>query len=316
MPGNPLQRMPHVYEVRRAGRCASNYAAASHSAGALQCAHRAVCPATLSRLCPGITLYRMTIRISRDPTAPHSECLPCTAQTHATPYAPSHVSSIMAITSLLIWLCASMASGQIASAAGSLLTIAEVVHGRAEHVVYHGRPAITLIPASDTSRRDGAVLAIVDGPAFTDRTIQLSVVGVPRAGAPPDSRGFVGLSFRTGPHGEWSEVFYLRPLNARADNQLRRNHTVQYVSEPEFPWDRLRKESPGLYESYADMEAGEWTTMRIEVSGSTARLYVNGAVQPCLVVTDLKRGAGSGRVALWAHVETEAYFGPLSVTAR
>jgi hypothetical protein len=42
-----------------------------------------------------------------------------------------------------------------------------------------------------------------------------------------------------------------------------------------------------------------WTTMRIEVAGAKARLYVNGAEQPCLVV-----------------VETDADFGPITVTAR
>ena len=95
-----------------------------------------------------------------------------------------------------------------------------------------------------------------------------------------------------------------------------RNHAVQYASDPEFPWYRLRKESPGVYESYADMEAGAWTTMKIEVTGTKARLYVNGAAQPCLVINDLKHGDRAGRIALWAHVQTEAYFGPISITPR
>lgn len=56
--------------------------------------------------------------------------------------------------------------------------------------------------------------------------------------------------------------------------------------------------------------------MRIEVAGTSARLYVNGAPQPCLVVNDLKHGDRPGRIALWAHVETDAYFGPITVTAR
>ena len=89
---------------------------------------------------------------------------------------------------------------------------------------------------------------------------------------------------------------------------------MQYVSEPEFPWYRLRKEAPGVYESYADMEAGGWTRMKIVVAGTTARLYLNGAAQPALVVTDLKHGERPGQIALWAHVETDAYFGPVTVT--
>jgi hypothetical protein len=71
-----------------------------------------------------------------------------------------------------------------------------------------------------------------------------------------------------------------------------------------------------VYESYVDLEPGAWTTMRIEVSGTTARLYVNGAPQPCLIVNDLKHGDRAGRIALWAHVQTDAYFGPITVTPR
>jgi hypothetical protein len=198
----------------------------------------------------------------------------------------------------------------------ALPRVAEVLNGRAERVIYRGLPALTLIPAARTAGQDAAMLALLEGPDFHDGTIELQLAGAPRADAPPDSRGFIGLSFRTGPHGEWSELFYLRPTNGRADDQLRRNHSLQYVSAPEFTWQRLRKESPGVYESWADLEAGAWIPLRIVVEGATARLFVNGAVQPSLVVTDLKHGDRSGRVALWAHVETDAFFGPLTITPR
>ena len=94
---------------------------------------------------------------------------------------------------------------------------------------------------------------------------------------------------------------------------MRRNHSVQYVSSPDYPWYRLRKENPGVYESYADIVAGEWTKVRIEVEGTKARLYVNGAAQPSLIVNDLKLGEGRGQVALWTTVETDGYFSNLTV---
>lgn len=197
-----------------------------------------------------------------------------------------------------------------------LPAILEVLNGHAEVVRYRGVMAVRLVPAPASAGKDQDMMALLDGALFRDGTIQVDVAGAPRPGMPPDSRGFIGISFRTGAQGEWSDVFYLRPTNGRADDQLRRNHAVQYVSEPEFPWHRLRQESPGVYESYADLEPGAWTSMRIEVAGATARLYVNGASQPCLVVNDLKHGDRPGRIALWAHVETDAYFGPIAVTAR
>lgn len=192
----------------------------------------------------------------------------------------------------------------------------EVVNGRSTVVEYRGRRAVTLLPAPETERKDASMLAILAGREFKDGTIELEIAGAPRPNAPEDSRGFVGLAFRTGANGEWSEIFYLRPTNGRAADQLRRNHSVQYVSEPEFTWHRLRDEAPGKYESYADLDAGAWTKMKIVVSGTTARLYVNGAEQPCLVVNDLKHGGGAGRIALWAHVETDAHFGTITVSDR
>ena len=194
------------------------------------------------------------------------------------------------------------------------MRFSQVLNGRAQVVVYRGRRAIKLEPLANVSGED--MLAILDAEKFKDGVIEIDVAGSPRGDASATARGFIGVAFRTGEHGEWSEVFYLRPTNGRADDQLRRNHSVQYVSHPDYTWNRLRQENPGVYESYTDLEPGVWTPMRIVVSGTTARLYVNGATQPCLVVNDLKHGAGAGRVALWAQMETDAYFGAISLTPK
>jgi len=189
----------------------------------------------------------------------------------------------------------------------------KTLNGHTEVVTYRGRRAVKLVPAPETAGKDEDMLAILDSSEFKDGTIEIAVAGQPRPGMPPDSRGFIGIAFRTGTAGEWSEVFYLRPTNGRADDQLRRNHSAQYVSHPAFTWNRLRSENPGVYESYVDLQPGIWTTMRIFVSGQTARLYVNGSAQPALIVNDLKHGDARGRIALWAHVETDAYFGAMTI---
>ncbi|MFI5312003.1 MAG: hypothetical protein ACHQQ3_12260, partial [Gemmatimonadales bacterium] len=103
---------------------------------------------------------------------------------------------------------------------------------------------------------------------------------------------------------------------SRLNNQLFRNRSTQYESSPDYPWQRLRQEDPGVYESYVDLESGAWTRLRIEATGSTARLYVNGARQPCLVVTDLKHGESHGAIALWARISSEAYFSNLRVEPK
>ena len=190
----------------------------------------------------------------------------------------------------------------------------EPVNARAEIISYEGRRALHLAPLPDPNNPDESLIALISGTNFKDGTIELEVAGSPRAGATPDSRGFIGVMFRVQDHGKRGENIYLRPTNGRADDQLRRNHSTQYESMPDFPWFRLRKEAPGVYESYVDLLAGEWTRMKIVVSGTKAQLYVNGGDQPCLIVNDLKLGDTRGQIALWAHSSTDAYFSNLTIT--
>ena len=188
----------------------------------------------------------------------------------------------------------------------------EMVDAKAEVVNYRGRPAVHLLPLPNQPK-DYSMLAIVSGTDFKDGTIEIDVAGSPRQDADPTDRGFIGLAFRSQERGDRAEYFYLRPTNGRSDDQLRRNHSVQYVSTPDYPWERLRKETPGVYESYADLDPGAWTKMKVVVSGTKAQLYVNGADQPCLIVNDLKLGETHGQIALWAYGTTDAYFSNLKV---
>src|SRR5207248_4631499 len=131
--------------------------------------------------------------------------------------------------------------------------------------------------------------------------------------APLNLRGFVGIAFRITPDRSHFECFYLRPKNGRSEDQLQRNHSAQYISIPGFGWEKLRSESPGKYESYVDLVPGQWTKIRVVVSGDKAQLYVNGAAQLTLIVNDLKQPRSSGAIALWIGVGTIAHFANLNI---
>jgi hypothetical protein len=156
-------------------------------------------------------------------------------------------------------------------------------------------------------------MAVVEGSDFQDGIVDVDVAGRPAQGASPGGRGFIGLAFRVGSSQEQYECFYLRPTNARAGDQIRRNHSTQYIAAPDFQFDRLRREAPGAYESYVDLVAGAWTHIRISVQGQSAQLFVNGASQPALIVNDLKHVAHPGRVALWIGDETDGHFSNLRI---
>jgi hypothetical protein len=191
----------------------------------------------------------------------------------------------------------------------------EAINGTLEFVAHDGRPAVHLLAPPEMRSGDKHLLAIVTGSSFAEGTIQVDVAGSP-IDPTSDARGFIGLAFHVAPSGSKFECLYLRPTNGRAEDRVRRNHATQYMSYPDFPWEKLRESSPGVYESSADIQAGVWTRLRVVVKGKTAKLYINEADQPALIVNDLKLGEANGQVALWSHPTTDAYFSRLEVSAK
>jgi hypothetical protein len=188
------------------------------------------------------------------------------------------------------------------------LSVRGVVADSAEH---QGRKGIRLLETDKSRNTLG--LAVVKGVTLQDGSIEVDVAGRRGPYAVPDDRGFVGVAFRITPNADAFEYIYLRPDNGRVADQVRRNHSTQYSSHPDFPWPRMRKEWPEKYESYVDLEYGVWTRIRVDIAGATAKLFVHGAPQPALVVNDLKLPVREGGIALWIGAGSEAFFANLRV---
>jgi hypothetical protein len=229
------------------------------------------------------------------------------------------VGAVLAVTVAGALLMQAEPAGQarqfaLASAEG--LRLHNVV---AEPAALEGKKGVRVTISDEARKRLDAgpmdQLAVIDGTDFGNGVIEAEIAGAPAPDAPAGARGFVGIAFRLQNDMKTYDAFYLRPTNGRADDQERRNRSVQYISHPDWPWFRLRKESPAKYESYADLVPGAWTRIKIEVRGDKARLYVHGQEQPALIVNDVKSGAqGKGSVALWIDSGTIAHFRSLSVT--
>jgi hypothetical protein len=97
-------------------------------------------------------------------------------------------------------------------------------------VAYRGRQAIQLIAAHGAV--NSSSYALLKDSSFQDGVIEVEVAGQPVAGATAGARGFIGLAFRL--KGQAYEYIYLRPTNGRAEDQVRRNHSTQYGSYPDF----------------------------------------------------------------------------------
>ena len=177
-----------------------------------------------------------------------------------------------------------------------------------------GRDTVTIKRTPTAPDTDHPTFARIKGVTFLNGTIEMSVRS---HDATPQPRGFIGLAFRINDDNSRYESFYLRPGNGRIDDQVRRNHTLQYYAFPEFPFSTLRSTSPEKYESHADIGLDEWIRVKVIVNDTDARLFINNAPNPSLVVTDLKHGAGTpGAVALWVDVATEGSFRDVTVTPR
>jgi hypothetical protein len=181
---------------------------------------------------------------------------------------------------------------------------------KTETVNYMGRKCVRV--TMDGEDRDGMVL--LPGIDFQDGVIEADIAL--KTTVPPGVRypGFVGIAFRVRPDASHYELFYLRPGNSEAPDQAMRNHAVQYSSEPDFGWYRLRRGWPWVYESHADMAMETWTKVRIEVAGRTAKLFLNGSSKPSLVVDGLKGEDLHGAVGLWGFTDEEAYFSNVRIT--
>jgi hypothetical protein len=180
---------------------------------------------------------------------------------------------------------------------------------KVEAAEYLGRKAVRL-----TKDAFGDAFAIVKGVDFQDGTIEVDMAV--KVTTPPGTRnpGFAGIAFRMRADTSHYELFYLRPGNSRAGDQAMRNHSTQYSEAPDFSWYKLRREWPWIYESYADLQLETWTKVKIDVSGRSAKLYVNGSANPSLIVDGLKGEDLRGGIALWGSPGEETYFSNLRIT--
>ena len=166
-----------------------------------------------------------------------------------------------------------------------------------------GRKGVSL----DAAQGDG--VALFDGFEFADGVIEIDLKGRNVTGA-----SFVGVAFRAADEKTFDAV-YFRPFNFKNPNELNRSHGVQYISHPEYTWQKLRNEHPGVYEKPVNPvpEPDSWFHARIVVAGPKVEVFVNGAAEPSLRVETLT-ARRSGRIGLWVGNGSDGTFANLKIT--
>jgi Domain of Unknown Function (DUF1080) len=159
---------------------------------------------------------------------------------------------------------------------------------------------------------------LLDLDDFENGTIEVKMYSQLQDPAPyPGIAGFIGVYFRIKEDDSAWESIYVRPKVGRANDQMLRNHAVQYFSYPNFKFETLRKNyPPGSYEGSAPVALKEWIKMRIEVNGDTAEMFINDAKYSTFVVSKMLGDNKKGFVGLYVDIGTVGYFKDLKITKR
>jgi hypothetical protein len=159
---------------------------------------------------------------------------------------------------------------------------------------------------------------LMDIDDFENGTIEIKMYSQIQNPSPfPAAAGFIGLYFRIAKDDSSFESIYLRPKVGRINKQYARNHAVQYFSFPDYKFQTLRDKFPaGSYEGSAPVALNEWITMRLEINGDMAEMFINDLKYSSFIVDKMLGKNKKGGVGLYVDIGTIGYFRDLKVTKR
>lgn len=116
------------------------------------------------------------------------------------------------------------------------------------------------------------------------------------------ARSYPGINFRIHAPGEHEHI-YLRPHRAGLYPDA-----VQYtpVNHGITAWQLYN--GPGFTAQTPELPTDRWIPLRLEVKGPQARLFIDNASQPALIVNDLKHGSAAGSIGLAMPADGTAWF--------
>lgn len=178
-----------------------------------------------------------------------------------------------------------------------------VINRTAQPVNEDGKKAIRLNEVPD----DG--LMVLKNGAFSNGVVELDIKGSNKF-----QQSFVGFAFH-GTGVKNYDAIYFRPFNFKSDDAVRRSHAVQYISMPDYDWEKLRNEFPGKYENKIDNapNADDWFHVKIIAEGKHISVFVNNQSQASLQVEKLNTN-NTGGFALWVGNNSGGSFANLKIT--
>jgi hypothetical protein len=169
--------------------------------------------------------------------------------------------------------------------------------------VVHAQPSQALSVPPDSPRWElegqakaaeylGRKCLYLDGGAAILKDFQLRDGVIDVDVATPARRGFSGIDFRMTDDGANGERVYLRQHESGYPDAMQYTPVLNTGAN----WQIYN--GPG-FTGAIDIPKDVWFHLRLEVAGALAKLYVQEMDKPALVMSDLKSGVQTGRVALY-----------------
>jgi len=155
---------------------------------------------------------------------------------------------------------------------------------------------------------EGAGMAILEELDFEVGSIEIDLKGENNPG-----RSFIGIAFNIQNDSTY-EAIYFRPFNFQSEEKIRREHSLQYVSEPEHSWFDLRENFEGQYEAEWEKQPSpdDWFSIKLNVTDEQVSVYDIESGMELLAVNRLQTSKTSD-IALWTGHNSKGEFRNLRI---
>ncbi len=156
--------------------------------------------------------------------------------------------------------------------------------------------------------QDSDGLAIVEGVSFETGTLDLEIKGENVQG-----KSFVGIAFNVQNDSTY-EAVYFRPFNFLAEEQIRRDHSMQYIFHPKNTWFYLRENFEGQYEAEFPRQPNpdDWFRVQVKVDESSVQVWDPVSETELLAIDRLDQ-TKSDKIALWMGFGSKGQYRNLKV---
>lgn len=153
------------------------------------------------------------------------------------------------------------------------------------------------------NNQEGEGIAVIEGVSFETGTIELDLKGENTPG-----RSFVGFAFNV-QNDSTFEVIYFRPFNFQSEEQIRREHSLQYISHPKNTWRYLRTNFEGQYEGEFPRRPSpdDWFTVVLKIDDNQVSVF-DKETNALLLEVDRLEQPHSSKIGFWTGNNSKGSF--------